>query len=110
MNISAHNLYSEMQQMARGAGNISGDLSIQPKETNASTTNFAGMLKDAIDNVNSIQKEAGAMRKAVEMGDKNVTLAQAMIAGQKSSVAFEATVQVRNKLMEAYKEVMNMPV
>jgi flagellar hook-basal body complex protein FliE len=50
------------------------------------------------------------MATAVEMGDPKVSLAQAMIAGQKSSIAFEATVQVRNKLVEAYKEVMSMPV
>jgi flagellar hook-basal body complex protein FliE len=44
------------------------------------------------------------------MGDRSVSLAEAMIASQKSSVAFEATVQVRNKLVESYKEIMNMPV
>ena len=42
--------------------------------------------------------------------DRSVSLAEAMIASQKSSVAFEATVQVRNKLVESYKEIMNMPV
>jgi flagellar hook-basal body complex protein FliE len=44
------------------------------------------------------------------MGDRSVSLAEVMIASQKSSVAFEATVQVRNKLVESYKEIMNMPV
>ncbi len=44
------------------------------------------------------------------MGDKSVDLAEVMIAGQKSSIAFEATVQVRNKMVDAYKTIMNMPV
>ena len=48
--------------------------------------------------------------KEIEMGDPKVSLAQAMLAGQKASIAFEATVQVRTKLVEAYKEVMAMPV
>jgi len=44
------------------------------------------------------------------MGDPNVSLADAMIASQKASVAFQATVQVRNKLVAAYEEVMRMSV
>ena len=53
---------------------------------------------------------AGAERTAFEMGDPNVTLAQTMISASKASIGFEATVQVRNKFVEAYKEIMNMPV
>jgi flagellar hook-basal body complex protein FliE len=44
------------------------------------------------------------------MGDENVSLSDVMIARNKSSVAFEATIQVRNKLVDAYKQLMNMPV
>lgn len=44
------------------------------------------------------------------MGDSTVTLSDTVIAREKSGVAFEATVQVRNKLVEAYKEIMSMPV
>ena len=47
---------------------------------------------------------------AVEMGDRSVSISDAMIASQKASVAFTATVEVRNKFVEAYKEIMNMPV
>ena len=44
------------------------------------------------------------------MGDQNVSLSDVMIASNKSGLAFDATVQVRNKMVEAYKEVMSMPV
>jgi flagellar hook-basal body complex protein FliE len=44
------------------------------------------------------------------MGDPNVSLSEVMIASQKSSLAFSAMVEVRNKFLEAYKEVMSMPV
>jgi flagellar hook-basal body complex protein FliE len=50
------------------------------------------------------------MRSSFERGDENIDLAQVMIAAQKSSVSFQAMVEVRNKLVEAYKDVMNMPV
>jgi flagellar hook-basal body complex protein FliE len=50
------------------------------------------------------------MKKAFEMGDDSVDLSEVMIAAQKSTISFEALSQVRNKLMKAYQDVMNMPV
>jgi flagellar hook-basal body complex protein FliE len=49
-------------------------------------------------------------RDAFESGDANVSLAEVMVASQKASVSFQAMLQVRNKLVEAYKDVMNMPM
>lgn len=77
---------------------------------NPGTSDFAGLLRDSIGKVNEVQNTASTLRTSFERGDPNVSLAQVMVAGQKSSIAFEATVQVRNKLLEAYKEVMSMPV
>jgi flagellar hook-basal body complex protein FliE len=71
---------------------------------------FGALLKQSIDQVNEIQQEASAMRQAFERGEGDLDLAQVMIAAQKSSLSFEAMVQVRNKLIEAYKDVMNMPI
>jgi flagellar hook-basal body complex protein FliE len=117
MNIKANALFSDMQAMAMQARGMQArdvaDINpgaITPSVKNTSQVDFTGMLKSAIDNVNGIQKEAGALKTAVEMGDRNVSLAEAMIATQKAGIAFEATVQVRNKVLEAYKEVMSMPV
>ncbi|MFW5446947.1 MAG: flagellar hook-basal body complex protein FliE, partial [Methylophagaceae bacterium] len=59
---------------------------------------------------NETQQAAGKLKTAFEMGDPNVSLADAMIASQKASVAFQATLQVRNKLVQAYEEVMRMSV
>jgi flagellar hook-basal body complex protein FliE len=44
------------------------------------------------------------------MGDRSVTLADTMIASSKAGIALDATIQVRNKFVEAYKEIMSMPV
>lgn len=110
MNISGSALYNEMQSMVLGAKSPTEAAASTQQVSNTSGSDFAGMLSDALNNVNAIQKTSKAMATAVERGDEGVTLAQAMIAGQKASVAFEATVQVRNKLVESYKEIMNMPV
>ena len=120
MNIKANNLFNDMQAMAMQArGPQARDVAdINPSELtgaigevrNSSQTNFSELLKGAIDSVNGVQKEAGRLKTAVEMGDRNVSMAEAMIASQKGSIAFEATVQVRNKMIEAYKDVMSMPV
>ncbi|MCG7866867.1 MAG: flagellar hook-basal body complex protein FliE [Candidatus Thiodiazotropha taylori] len=76
----------------------------------ASGADFSDLLKQSIDRVNSIQQEASALRTSFESGEGEMDLAQVMIAAQKSSLSFEAMVQVRNKLVEAYKDVMSMPI
>jgi flagellar hook-basal body complex protein FliE len=71
---------------------------------------FAQMLKQSLDHVNQTQQASSQMSQAFEMGDPNVNLAQVMVAMQKASVSFEAVNQVRNRLLSAYQEIMNMPV
>ncbi|BDF95019.1 MULTISPECIES: flagellar hook-basal body complex protein FliE [Pseudoalteromonas] len=110
MKVQNSALFQEMQSMALEAGrsNHINKLPVQAQPT--SSAQFGDLLSNALNTVNDIQADAKQKVTAVEMGDRNVSLADAMIASQKSSVAFEATVQVRNKLVEAYKEIMNMPV
>lgn len=71
---------------------------------------FAEMLKNAVDNVNSLQQNANNLTQAYERGDAGVDLPQVMIGLQKSSISFEAMTQVRNKLVDAYEKIMNMPI
>lgn len=78
--------------------------------SNSSRVDFADLMKNAVDKVNDTQQIAGQLRTSFEMGDPNVNLTDVMIASQKSSVAFDATIQVRNKLIEAYQEVMRMSI
>ena len=110
MNISANNLYQEMQSLSLEASNVAKPkLPIESIQGN-SQVEFNNVLKDALDTVNGLQQDAKSKVTALERGDRDISLAEVMIASQKSSVAFEATVQVRNKLVEAYKDIMNMPV
>ncbi|MEW5757150.1 MAG: flagellar hook-basal body complex protein FliE [Pseudomonadota bacterium] len=71
---------------------------------------FSALLKQSIEKVNDLQKTSQHLTRAVELGDPNVSISDAMIAMQKSSLAFEAMVQVRNKVVSAYQEIMSMPV
>jgi len=80
------------------------------QESSADGNSFAFLLKKSIDSVNETQQAAGKMAVAFETGDTDVSLAEVMIASQKASVSFQAMLQVRNKLVEAYKDVMNMPM
>lgn len=71
---------------------------------------FSDLLSNAVNQVNQLQATSSDLATRFEQGDRNVTLADVMIARNKASVAFDATIQTRNKFIEAYKELMNMPV
>ncbi len=70
---------------------------------------FQTAMSDALKAVSAVQDEAGAQSAAFERGDTQ-DLATVMIARQKASLAFEATLQVRNRLLGAYKDIMSMPL
>ena len=109
MNINSSSLLNEMQGMiSKTQFSNAGVESLQVAKPGGA--DFSSMLKMAVDNVNAIQKNSANMQNAIEMGDRSVSISDVMIASQKSSVAFSATVEVRNKFVEAYKEIMNMPV
>ena len=103
--IDASQLITQMRSMvsaAQGVPNV--------QENNPVGSDFSSMLMKSIDSVNEVQKEAGRLGDAFVTGDPSVSLAEVMIAKQKSGIAFEATIQVRNKLLGAYKEIMAMQV
>ena len=77
--------------------------------TEGKTGSFADTLKDALQSVNEGQAKASALSEAYERGAE-VDIAKVMLARQQASVGFEATLQVRNKLLSAYKDIMSMPV
>lgn len=83
---------------------------LQVNKTKEAVPSFGDLMTQAVNKVNDTQKASAALSKAYEMGDPNVDITDVMIASQKSSVSFQATVQVRNKLVEAYRDIMNMPV
>lgn len=71
---------------------------------------FTETLRGAIAGVNEAQQKSGALARAFELGDPSADLAKVMVASQQSQIAFRATVEVRNRLVQAYQDVMNMPL
>lgn len=71
---------------------------------------FGDLMTKALNNVNDVQQKSSSMADAYEKGVAGVDITDVMIASQKASVSFQAMVQVRNKLVDAYKDVMNMPI
>lgn len=74
-----------------------------------SSTDFTAALKSALSEVNGLQANAGAAATAFERGE-TTDIAAVMLAKQQASIGFETTLQVRNKLLSAYKDIMSMPV
>ncbi len=71
---------------------------------------FKALLGKAVDGVNETQQTARALSDGFERGDPQVDLSEVMIAVQKASVSFQAVTQIRNKLVSAYQDIMNMPI
>ncbi len=97
-------LLAEMQRLAAGAEST-GD--VRPT---GDSQGFADLLKASIDGVNRAQTTAADMTAALERGEQSANLPEVMIALQKASLSFQAMTEVRNRLVNAYQEIMNMPI
>ena len=119
--VDVNNLLTQMREMKAQAA---GGAEIKPRsdveaglttnKTNsvgsAKPADFGDMFNNAINSVNETQQSSSALATAYQQGDPGVSLTQVMVASQKASVSFQALTQVRNKLVEAYQDVMNMPI
>jgi flagellar hook-basal body complex protein FliE len=66
-------------------------------------------MVNTLNEVNSLQETSRVSQETFQMGG-DIPLTEVVMNMQKASLAFEATVQVRNKVMQAYQDIMNMPV
>lgn len=120
--VDVNNLLTQMREMKTQASagreiqprsDIESAVGVKPGNSvgaSESVPDFNEMFSNAINSVNETQKTSGALKNAYELGDPSVSLSQVMVASQKASVSFQAMTQVRNKLVEAYQSVMNMPI
>lgn len=99
---------SQMQALATQAGAVEGKGS--QINTAVGQGGFADALYGAVHRINSLDQTAATQTRAFQAGDPGVELHQVMMDGQKASVAFELGVQLRNRLVTAYKDIMNMQV
>ncbi len=71
---------------------------------------FQGALAQALSSVSQTQNQASQLQRAVQLGDSSVSLEETMVTMQKAQIGFQATLQVRNRLVQAYSDIMNMQV
>lgn len=96
---------------AEGGGDPrAGGLAPLEKDGVAAPVDFAQALKTSLEQVNGMQKNSEKLSQRFALGDDSVNLSDMMIAMQKASISLQATVQVRNKLVSAYQDIMNMQV
>jgi flagellar hook-basal body complex protein FliE len=96
---------AEMRALQSRASGIS-----EAPTASAQPSEFANLMKGSVDSVAVMQNHATALANAYEAGDKSVDLTNVMLEVQKASLAFRAMTEVRNKLVDAYQQVMNMSV
>jgi flagellar hook-basal body complex protein FliE len=91
---------------------LSAQTQVQPRAPAAATgmTDFGGLLKKTIDGVSASQNKAGALADKFERGDPGTDIGSVMVALQRADLSFRAATEVRNKMVDAYKDIMNMQV
>jgi flagellar hook-basal body complex protein FliE len=76
----------------------------------AKNAGFSSALKGALAEVSSAQNESTRLQKEVQLENPNVSLEETMVAIQKAQIGFQATLHVRNRMVQAYSDIMNMQV
>ena len=106
--ITPNMLLAQMRMMSAQSQGIT----TKNAEMNAksSEVGFSDVLKNSINEVNTQQADAKNLATSFERGDKSVELSDVMISMQKANVSFQAMLEVRNKLVNAYQDIMNMQV
>ncbi|WP_284734755.1 flagellar hook-basal body complex protein FliE [Sphingosinicella terrae] len=99
----------EQNSALQRAAGIGGGAAAGGTERGGATDGFGDALRSAVAQVNEMQSQSSAATEAYERGE-TTDIAAVMLARQQASIGFEATLQVRNKLLSAYRDIMNMPV
>jgi flagellar hook-basal body complex protein FliE len=91
---------------------LGAQASVSPKTqpSGAAEDGFASLLKQALERTDTSQRDAARLQQAFEVGDPKADLASVMLTTAKAQVSFRALVEVRNRLVSAYQDIMNMPI
>jgi len=100
----------QMQSMAAEAAGTSNAATIGQQSGAASAGGFANALKSSIDKISDDQTKAVGESQAFEMGSPNVSLSDVMVDTQKANIGLQFGLQVRNKLVAAYNDIMQMSI
>jgi flagellar hook-basal body complex protein FliE len=99
---------AQIRSLAPAAGSI--HKSAGPTATASGAPAFGALLKQSLDAVNVQQQTAASSADAYERGVQGMDLATVMLESQKASVSFRAVTEVRNRLVNVYQDIMNMPI
>lgn len=99
-----------LEQLQAASAVASGSKNQVKALDDVNSVDFSEKLKAAIDQVNNAQKNALSMSSGFVSGESDADLHEVMISLQKANVSFQSMIQVRNKLVTAYQEIMNMQV
>lgn len=108
--VDTQSLMLQMRALSAQAQNRPEEAASIQQTGETKAQGFADLLKQSIEAVNAEQQKSSQMKQAFERGDEGADLTDVMLQAQKASLSFQAMTQVRNKLVEAYKDVMNMPI
>ena len=101
-----------MQSQIKGVGAPPNEVAQAAGANGAAqpASSFANVMKQGLDSVNDSQQRASTMMTQFEQGVPGIELPQVMLEMQKANVSFRALTEVRNKFVNAYQEIMNMPI
>ena len=105
-----NNVEQMVNQLRAVAAQAAGASAPQSPQVAESSQDFAALLKSAVDEVNNAHLDAKQLTRQFETGDPDANLQDVVLSLQKASLSFQTMVQVRNKLVSAYQEIMNMQV
>ena len=108
MGIDPISMDSLLAKLKEARAVASGLPPLTPPPPEAKSVDFSALLKGSIDRVDQSQVNATKMAEQFQLGDPKVTLEETMIAMQKANISFQAALQVRNRVIQAYHDIMNM--
>lgn len=104
---SVENLLAQMRAVAKQSDSIKG---FYDQKDAVNKSGFATELQRSLNQVSNMQNQADAQAKSFTLGDPDISLSKVMLDFQKANLSFQTTVQVRNRLVEAYKEISSMSI
>ncbi len=102
--INSAGLLAEMRVMAARAQGATG------RAEDSQSAGFGELLKQSVDRVNDMQQQSRMAKESFQAGTSDMSLAEVMLVSEKSGIAFQAVLQVRNKVIQAYQDIINMPL
>jgi flagellar hook-basal body complex protein FliE len=100
-------ILSRIREVSTKSASVAENHSVAPANK---FDDVMSILKNSVNHVNEMQNDSDSLKNDFIMGNNQVSMSQVIVSSEKSKLAFEGLVAVRNKILESYKEIMNMPV